>query len=408
MRRIDRRRLLQLSSAGAVAASTGGLATILAARRAPAYAQGSALHWLRWADFVPASDQLLRNQIAAECQKALGIKLTLEMINANDIQARVTSAVQSGSGPDIILVVNNWPQLYSESVADVSDVAEEIGKAQGGFYDVSRVVASDGKRWIAMPWTIGGGLLTNRRSWFAEVGYNDGRFPETWEEYRAAGKKLKAQGRPFGQTLGHTFGDAPVFWYPYLWSWGGKEVEADGKTVALNSKETVESVKFAVAFWNDCYDPGGLAWDDSSNNRALLAGTVSSTNNGASIYLEAKKKPETYLTETQTPLWKDIFHTRLPKAPAVSSVCRSHSRTWSWAIQRIKRAPRTSCAGFTQSRFTISGSRRSRASPSGRPPSGRTIHCGRMIRLCCRSARSRRSGGLRAMPGRPTGRRPRS
>src|SRR5712671_637639 len=126
-------------------------------------------------------------------------------------------------------------------------------------------------------------LLTNRRSWFAEVGYNDGRFPETWEEYRAAGKKLKAQGRPFGQTLGHTFGDAPVFWYPYLWSWGGKEVEADGKTVALNSKETVESVKFAVAFWNDCYDPGGLAWDDSSNNRALLAGTVSSTNNGASI-----------------------------------------------------------------------------------------------------------------------------
>ena len=283
MRRIDRRRLLQLSSAGAVAASTGGLATILAARRAPAYAQGSALHWLRWADFVPASDQLLRNQIAAECQKALGIKLTLEMINANDIQARVTSAVQSGSGPDIILVVNNWPQLYSESVADVSDVAEEIGKAQGGFYDVSRVVASDGKRWIAMPWTIGGGLLTNRRSWFAEVGYNDGRFPETWEEYRAAGKKLKAQGRPFGQTLGHTFGDAPVFWYPYLWSWGGKEVEADGKTVALNSKETVESVKFAVAFWNDCYDPGGLAWDDSSNNRALLAGTVSSTNNGASI-----------------------------------------------------------------------------------------------------------------------------
>ena len=115
---------------------------------------------------------------------------------------------------------------------------------------------------------------------------------ETWEEYRAAGKKLKAAGHPFGQTLGHTFGDAPGFWYPYLWSWGGKEVEADGKTVALNSKETIESVKFAVGFWKDCCDEGGLAWDDSSNNRAFLSGTISSTNNGASIYLEAKKKPE--------------------------------------------------------------------------------------------------------------------
>src|SRR6478735_471236 len=169
MARVDRRRLLRFSGAGVVAASTGGIAAILAAGRAPAYAQGSALHWLRWADFVPASDQLLRNQIAAECQKALGIKLTLEMINANDIQARVTSAVQSGSGPDIILVVNNWPQLYAESVADLSDLAEEIGKAQGGFYDVSRVVANDGKKWIAMPWTVGGGLLTNRKTWFAEV-----------------------------------------------------------------------------------------------------------------------------------------------------------------------------------------------------------------------------------------------
>src|ERR1700758_5172560 len=116
MARIARRRLLQLSGASVRAAGIGGPAGILAAGRAPAYAQGTTLHWLRWADFVPASDQLLRNQIAAECQKALGIKLSLEMINANDIQARVTSAVQSGSGPDIILVVNTWPQLYPESV----------------------------------------------------------------------------------------------------------------------------------------------------------------------------------------------------------------------------------------------------------------------------------------------------
>jgi multiple sugar transport system substrate-binding protein len=52
-----------------------------------------------------------------------------------------------------------------------------------------------------------------------------------------------------------------------LWSWGGKEVEADGKTVVLNSQETVESVKFATGLWKDSCDEGGLAWDDTSNNR---------------------------------------------------------------------------------------------------------------------------------------------
>src|SRR5580704_17087283 len=143
MTAITRRKLLKVTGA---AAETGGLAAILATVRAPAFAQATTVHWLRWNDFVPASDQLLRKEITAECQKALGVKLNVETINGNDIQARITSAVQSGSGPDVICALNNWPQLYGESVADVSDVADELGKAQGGFYDTSKAVANDGKK----------------------------------------------------------------------------------------------------------------------------------------------------------------------------------------------------------------------------------------------------------------------
>ena len=141
-RRATRREFLQSFAA---AAATGGLAGILATGRAPAYAQQTTIHWLRWNDFVPASDQLLRNKIAPEAAKALGVKLNIETINANDIQARITSAVQSGTGPDIICALNNWPQLYADSIVDVSDIANEIGTAQGGFYDTSKIVASDGQ-----------------------------------------------------------------------------------------------------------------------------------------------------------------------------------------------------------------------------------------------------------------------
>jgi multiple sugar transport system substrate-binding protein len=316
LKRISRRTALKLTGTGALAAKTGGLAAILATGRAPAFAQTTTVHWLRWNDFVPASDQVLRKEITAECQKALGVKLNVETINGNDIQARITSAVQSGSGPDVICVLNNWAQLYGDSTADVDDIAEALGKAQGGFYDTSRAVANDGKRWVAVPWTVVGLLIAYRKSWFEEFGYSGGKFPQTWEEYRTVGMKLKAKGRPLGQTLGHTFGDAPAFTYPYLWSWGGKEVEADGKTVVLNSKETVESVKFMVGFWKDAHDEGGLAWDDSSNNRAFLSGTCAATNNGASIYLEALKKPDAYRTENDKPLKDDILHAPLPKGPA--------------------------------------------------------------------------------------------
>jgi len=157
MTRIDRRRLLKFSGAGAIAASTGAVAAIIASGGAPAYAQATSIHWLRWSDFVPASDQLLKSKIVPQGEKALGIKLNLEMINANDIQARITAAIQSGSGPDIFYVIGNWPQLYVESVSDVSDVAAEMGKAQGGYYDISKAVATVGQKWIGVPWTTGAG-----------------------------------------------------------------------------------------------------------------------------------------------------------------------------------------------------------------------------------------------------------
>src|SRR5215212_7265812 len=303
MARIARRRVLALSA-------SGGMAAILASGRAPALAQETSVHWLRWADFVPASDVLLKGPFTQECKKATGITLKLETVNANDLQSRITSGIQSGSGADIIMAVNNWPQLYVGGLADVSDVAEEIGKAQGGFHEIARLICTVDGKWIGVPWTVGGGLIAYRKSWLEEAGYTT--FPETWDTFREAGKKLKAKGRPIGQTAGHTFGDAPGWWYPYLWSWGGKEVEADGKTVVLNSKETLESVKFAVPLWKETMDEGGLAWDDTSNNRAFLSGTISATNNGASIYIEAKKKPESYLTEKGTPMKDDILHASIP------------------------------------------------------------------------------------------------
>jgi multiple sugar transport system substrate-binding protein len=313
MARTSRRRLLQLSGTGALAATTGGLAGILATGRAPAYAQTATVHWLKWNDFVPAADEHLRKVAIPAAEKALGVKITLETINANDLQARTTAGIQSRSGPDLIMAFNSNAQLYTESLADVSELAESVGAAQGGFYEIAKGNCHDGKRWIAMPYAIIGGLIAYRKSWFAQAGAT--KFPETWEEYRAVGKKLKAAGHPIGQTLGHTFGDAPTFAYPLMWSFGGKEVEADGKTVAINSKETIESVKFMTGFWKDAHDEGGLAWDDTSNNRAFLSGTIAATLNGASIYIETLRKPDTYQTEDGKPMKDDIMHAPLPRGP---------------------------------------------------------------------------------------------
>src|SRR4030095_8397499 len=127
-----------------------GIAGIVAAGRAPAVAQGTKPHILRWFDVIPEADVELKRQ-APEASKALGAEVTFEFINANDLQPRITAAIQSGSGADIIQMLWNWPQLYANGLVDVSDVAEPIGKAQGGYYDVFSSSAKVGGKWLPAP-----------------------------------------------------------------------------------------------------------------------------------------------------------------------------------------------------------------------------------------------------------------
>src|ERR687886_598488 len=143
MRRGSRRKVLKFAGGGTGAAQPGGPAAILASGRAPAYAQTSTVHWLRWNDFVPASDQLLRQSLLPEAEKALGIKINFETVNGNDLQPRITAAIQSGSGPDVFMLFNNHPQIYSESLVDMGDLNEAIAKAQGGYYDLAKANSAD-------------------------------------------------------------------------------------------------------------------------------------------------------------------------------------------------------------------------------------------------------------------------
>src|SRR5438876_5276560 len=153
--RMSRRTFLKTTGAAAVATAAG---------RAPAFAQGSRLHVLRWVDFIPACDVELKKQ-AGEASKALGADVQFEFINANDLQPRITAAIQSQSGADIIHMLHNWPHLYENGLVDVSDLAEWQAKEQGGFYGQSEQYAKVGGKFLALPDTIVPGLIAYRESW---------------------------------------------------------------------------------------------------------------------------------------------------------------------------------------------------------------------------------------------------
>ncbi|MHB9089880.1 MAG: extracellular solute-binding protein, partial [Chloroflexota bacterium] len=125
----------------------------------------------------------------------------------------------------------------------------------------------------------------------------------------AAGKKLKdAKQPPIGFSLGHAVGDGNNFLYSLLWAFGGAETSQDGKTVTINSPETLKSVQYVKQLFTDAMPSDVTSWDDSGNNRAFLAGQVSATNNAASIYASAK---------TDAPdVYKNMNHFAYPAGPA--------------------------------------------------------------------------------------------
>jgi len=276
---LSRRGFLRLSAGAAGAALV---------RPGPAAAQkAQTLSILHENSFIKTFDEYFRQTLAPEYQKAAGVRINYELASVGSLQTRVTTVAETGSGPDITLNFFNWPYLYDEKYVDLSDIAAEIGGQNGGWYQSAKEATFVNGRWKALPFGNVGQLMVWRTDWFAEIGVH--RFPGTWDELLEAGTKLKARGHPFGFELGHGFGDNHGWLYPLLWSYGGREVDRDGKAVVLDSAETARAVDFCRTFFRQTMVEDVLGWTDPNNNKAFLGQQISCTNNASSILWAAKR-----------------------------------------------------------------------------------------------------------------------
>lgn len=294
------------SAPAPVAPSSGG-----APAGAPTLLKGTTLHMLQWSHFVPEGDQFF-DKWAADWGQKNNVQVTVEHINSNDIPARIAGHVQAKAGPDIIQNVFGWPALYSDALVDVSDIADKLGSQLGGWYKDMEAYSKINGVWRAIPFSFYAQVLCYRQDWFKQAGINP---PTTLDEFISMAQALNEAGHPLGLALGHSFSDPRVSWYPWLWWFGGKEVEQDGKTIALDSPDTLEAVTRAVELYK-LEVPGTLSWDDTSNNRAFYAGQIGATTNAASIYFTLVKNDsqiqDQRKTNAQLATAADMMHAVLP------------------------------------------------------------------------------------------------
>src|SRR5262245_369443 len=277
---LDRRRFLS-SSAGAAA----GMASWLALGKPPARAQQRELTFLSWNHFVPASDDELRKQAEAFGKQA-GVTVRIDTIAHLQLPAKFAAEAQSQSGHDIRLCGSADPFLYEQNLVDMGDLVDELGKKYGGWYPFSKEACQTNSGWKAVPWFWISFPATYNMAHFKQAGLE---VPKTWAELLHHGKILKKQGNPVGIAISHCADANSTFW-SVLWCYGGKVLEADGKTPAINSDKTAQVIEWYKEMYKDAMEPEVLSWDDASNNRCILAGKCSWIHNPVSPYAAAVSK----------------------------------------------------------------------------------------------------------------------
>jgi multiple sugar transport system substrate-binding protein len=237
--------------------------------------------------FIKQFDDFFVKQLAPEYEKQTGIKINYEPVSVGSMLTRLTTIAETKSGPEITATGLNWPNLFDPSLVDVSDIAADVGKKIGPWHENVLETVVVNKKWKAIPWGNIGQLEVYRTDWFKEAGVT--KFPDNWEDLLAAGRLLKKKGHPFGFELGHGFGDNHGWLYPLLWSYGGHEVDKDGKTVTLDSSETAAAVDFCRRFYKETMFEDVLGWTDVNNNKAFFGEQISCTNNASSILVIGKR-----------------------------------------------------------------------------------------------------------------------
>jgi multiple sugar transport system substrate-binding protein len=260
--------------------------------------------------YVPETNSML-DQLAVDVARDTGMEIRVERLAGDELGTKTAAVVGSGRGADLSIGVEFDTLLYAPKLVDVTDLADEIGKNYGGWMQVAKDACMVGGRWKSLCLGQAPAAWNYRVDQFAAAGFNS--FPDSFDELLKAAKALHAKNTPIGMTLGHASGDGRSTNYPVLWAFGGKEFEADGKTVALDSPQTLAAVEWYAEAYK-YFIPGTTAWLDPDNNQAFLSGKCSATVNVNTIYLAARAASGT--NPAMRNIAENMNHGNWPRGPA--------------------------------------------------------------------------------------------
>src|SRR5665213_1702858 len=157
---------------------------------------------VQWAHFVPEYDTWF-DKFAKDWGDKNKVSVTVDHVPVQNIPARAAAEASAQSGHDLFGFNGaGGAHLYRKFFLDVADLVKETEKKYGKVSVIGKQLgynADDGS-WSAFPDFYINFPGMYQKSLWDEIGM----LPDTWDNLRKGGAKLKAKGHPVGISLGHS------------------------------------------------------------------------------------------------------------------------------------------------------------------------------------------------------------
>lgn len=213
-----------------------------------------------------------------------GIKVDIEVIPWADVTKKVTTAVTSGVGPDIVGTGNNMSVQLSPTGALLPLTPERMERIGGADKFYPNVVGEEGKDPVTISLNSGVHLLVYNVEAFKSIGMDE--IPEDWDTFIKAAQELTRDTDGDGKIDVYGFGmfgkptQSWKMFYNRFVQHGGQLLDAEGipgfKSQA--GRETLQFIGDMIAKYK-IVPPAAAEWtqDDMVNafiNGQIMAGTI--------------------------------------------------------------------------------------------------------------------------------------
>jgi multiple sugar transport system substrate-binding protein len=283
-------------------------------------AQKGTISIVQWEHVVPAYDAWL-DAWATRWGERNDVAVEIDRVPYTRLPALAAAEAKAGKGHDIFGFLSP-PAAYEDDVLDHADIVAEVERSLGRYGEL-------GKRSTYNPKTrrhfgVSDSFVPSPTLWRRDVWESIGESPATWDHVGTAAPKLRELGHSIGIGQSGEL-DSTVALTSLLMCFGSY-LQSAGNVPAIDTKATIDAVRFMAELWKSGQDSRVFSWSPASNNQFLLSGEGSLVMNAIS----AVRTAETL----DLPFAKDIWLWPIPAGPSARLALGQYTSVysiWKWA-----------------------------------------------------------------------------